>query len=120
MTKGSFDIEAKKNAVVKAVTYDQVGGAPPQTYYLVTGTSKNNPRIPSLPNADLSCSAKSDSGPDSGASDNCRWNITGQWTKIEFTAIVGEFGLEGGADGTGADHVRRRPDRRRLPCVSVD
>ena len=102
VTKGSFDMELKKNAVVKAVTYDQVGGAPSQTYYLVTGTSRNNPLYSQLPNADLSCSCHSDSGPDSGASDNCRWNITGQWTKIEFTALVGEFGLEGGADGTGA------------------
>ncbi len=101
VTKGSFDVEVKKNAVIKAVTYDEVGGAPSQTYYLVTGTSKTKPQYSTLPNADLSCSCQSDSGPDSGASDNCRWNITGQWTKIEFTAIVGEFGIEGGADGTG-------------------
>ncbi len=102
VTKGSFDMEVKKNAVIKAVTYDQVGGAPSQTYYLVTGTSKNNPQYSQLPNADLTSSCHSDSGPDSGASDNCRWNITGQWTKIEFSALVGEFGLEGGADGSGA------------------
>jgi hypothetical protein len=102
VTKGSFDVETKKNAVIQATTYDHVGGGPTQTFYLVTGTSKTKPMYSGLPNADLTCSSASDSGPDSGAADNCRWNITGQWTKIEFTALVGEFGMEGGADGTGA------------------
>jgi hypothetical protein len=101
VTRSSFDIEAKKNVVIKAVTYDLVAGAPSQTFYLVTGKSKTNSAYNTLPNADLSCSSASDSGPDSGASDNCRWNVNGQWTKIELTALVGEFGLEGGGDGTG-------------------
>jgi hypothetical protein len=101
VTKASFDIEAKKNVVVKAVTFDSVGGAPSRTFYLVTGKSKNYSQYSSLPNADLNCTSKSDSGPDSGASDNCRWNIDAQWTKIELSALTGEFGLEGGADGTG-------------------
>jgi hypothetical protein len=101
VTKASLDIEAKKNAVVKAVAYDSTGAT--QTFYLLTGTSKTNSAYSYLqgPNVDRSCSCASDSGPDSGARDNCRWNINGQWTKLELSALVGEFGLEGGGDGTG-------------------
>ena len=69
------------------------GPAGNQTFYLLTGTSRDKPAYINLgpaSNVDRSCTSSSDSGPDSGARDNCRWNINGQWTRLELSALVGE------------------------------
>jgi hypothetical protein len=102
-----LDIEVKKDARVKLTTY--VAGSISRIYELRTGASiipgeGLNPALDgTLPasnpaNRIVNCLARSDSGPDSGSSDNCRWTIDdlGQAFKIE--ALAGEFSLEGGGD----------------------
>ncbi len=49
------------------------------------------------------CQLKSDSGPDSGANDNCDWTIQAPdadhyFTSLKLTASTGSFALSGGAD----------------------
>lgn len=106
-----LDLEVKKDAKVILTTY--IAGSISRVYELRSGASivPGEGLDPALdgtwPEADpanriVNCRARSDSGPDSGPSDNCRWiiNDLGQTFKIE--AVVGEFSLEGGGDW-GAD-----------------
>jgi len=47
------------------------------------------------------CNAVSDSGPDSGPNDNCRWPITGMvFNSMDLTMLAGSASLEGGGDYT--------------------
>ena len=108
-----LDLEVKKDAKIILTTY--IAGSISRVYELRSGGSivAGDGLFPaadgSWPEADpanrvVNCSARSDSGPDSGPSDNCRWiiNDLGQTFKIE--AAVGEFSLEGGGDwGADAD-----------------
>jgi len=48
------------------------------------------------------CRSSSDSGPDSGPSDNCRWKIKDLGRSFTINPISGEFSLEGGGDFFGA------------------
>ncbi|HXV70197.1 MAG TPA: hypothetical protein VEB69_02215, partial [Acidimicrobiia bacterium] len=50
------------------------------------------------------CRQPSDSGPDAGSLDNCRWVIKDikPFDRIVFTALAGEYSIEGGGDGTPA------------------
>lgn len=63
----------------------------PDGGYTVTSTSAQ-------PN--VSCASPSDSGPDSGSSDNCQWTIDPATTfnRIVMRTKVGEFSLEGSGD----------------------
>lgn len=107
-----LDLELKKNAWVVVDLYQ---GATKETFQLATGASidasdfpnpsDTNPdggySVTSDPNSrDVSCASPSDSGPDSGASDNCLWTITAAqpFNRIVISTKVGEVSLEGGAD----------------------
>ena len=109
-----LDIEVKADVVLQLVTY--IGGVETGRFYLQTGASITSAAV--APKSDgqpvdstpavpvVSCRARSDSGPDSGPSDNCRWvikDIIGQSFMIR--PLVGEFSLEGGGDweGMGSD-----------------
>ena len=104
-TSASLDLEVKSNALVVLQGLD-AAGAPitGQVYKLYTGSSTaQNPHGPlasDSTNADRNCTAQSDSGPDSGANDNCRWIIdfTTPVSGIRITPSVGSADLEGGGD----------------------
>lgn len=108
-----LDVEVKADAVLQLVTY--LGSTVTGNFYLQTGTGITSAAAP--PKSDgqpvdsspavpvVSCSARSDSGPDSGPNDNCRWvikDITGQ--SFTIRPLAGEFSLEGGGDWEGTDH----------------
>jgi hypothetical protein len=46
----------------------------------------------------LNCTAQSDSGPDAGARDNCRWTVDSLGQEFRLIPITGEGSLEGGGD----------------------
>lgn len=118
---GELDIETKKNVTVVAEL--KLDGSTIDTFQLRTGSSiipgQGVPTVgpysrvatstyddPSTPVDEriANCGSQSDSGPDSGANDNCRWVID---SLLPFDTIVfspmnnkTEFGLEAGSDGT--------------------
>lgn len=102
-----LDLEVKGETTLKLeVNFD--GNA--TYYYLVAGAgvdpgSLNNGTIfgPGNPTAGNTfyCRASSDSGPDSGPSDNCRWQIRDVGRSFKIEPIYGEFSWEGGGDFSG-------------------
>jgi hypothetical protein len=105
-----LDIEVKKDAALELVT--SLGGMVTGRFHLQTGMSITGAAAP--PKSDgqpvdsspstpvVACSARSDSGPDSGPNDNCRWvikDIIGD--RFVVRPLVGEFSLEGGGDWEG-------------------
>ena len=117
--QAELDIEVKKDGWVQAtVTILDSSGTPQELagpYELRTGSSID-PTQGAPPTANsvvisaddpldpyshiANCGALSDSGPDAGNLDNCRWVIIPgvPFDTIEFTILEGEFGLEGGKD----------------------
>lgn len=103
-----LDIEVKADAALQLVTY--VGsGIETGRFHLLTGASitssaaapqaNGQPVESNLATPVVSCSARSDSGPDSGPSDNCRWVISGIiGQSFTIRPLYGEFSLEGGGD----------------------
>ena len=101
--KLEIDLEAKGSAVFELV----IDNDPGKTYQLYTGTSiLQSPNVPHEQN----CTGGSDSGPDSGPNDNCRWVIDDVGVSFEIYAIdngsntgtAGEGSLEGGGDYVSA------------------
>lgn len=105
-----LDVEVKADAALQLVTY--LGSAETGRFYLQTGTSITSAAAPPMSDGQpvdsspalpvVSCSARSDSGPDSGPNDNCRWvikDVVGQ--SFVIRPLVGEFSLEGGGDWEG-------------------
>lgn len=105
-----LDVEVKADAALQLEI--RLGSAVTGRFYLQTGSSITG--AAALPKADgqpadsspstpvVACSARSDSGPDSGPNDNCRWvikDIIG--SSFEILPLVGEFSLEGGGDWEG-------------------
>ena len=92
-----LDIEVKQNA--KVVATAKLAGQTVASFELrsgssiVTGQGSTNPGSPIF-----NCTARSDSGPDSGSSDNCTWAFQALYDTLDLTAAVGEFSLEGGGD----------------------
>lgn len=107
-----LDIEAKQDAWVEAtltLSGDVVGvfelrsggsieagvgtDPDPDTPWLAESTS-----VEPIAN----CLVASDSGADSGDRDNCRWVVDPDvpFDTVAFAALEGEFGIEGGEDGT--------------------
>jgi hypothetical protein len=91
-----LDIETKQNARIRAtarlgnttsVWELRSGGS------VVAGAGSTTPGAPIF-----NCTSSSDSGSDSGPSDNCRWVIGGLWDSLELVTLAGEWSLEGGAD----------------------
>ena len=105
-----LDIEVKGNARLELTMY--IAGSIGRTYELRTGSSVVS-GVGLNPNADgtlpvsdaanriVNCSARSDSGPDSGPSDNCRWIISDLGQTFTIRPLAGEFSLEGGGDWGG-------------------
>ncbi len=54
------------------------------------------------------CRDDSDSGPDSGSSDNCRWEVNGFGQSFSITPLQGEFSFEGGGDWTDVQANRTK------------
>lgn len=113
VAEAHLDIEVKHSAEVVITTY--FGGSQLETFTLRSGNSiiegqgTDSPEsldpaivISTSANPITNCRNRSDSGPDAGAADNCRWvleDIT-PFDSFVMTAGAGEFTLEGGNDGT--------------------
>jgi hypothetical protein len=98
-----LDIEVKKDAAFLLEIV--IGGTVSDRFYLRTGTSivagEGSPS-PGSPDHIFNCSAQSDSGPDAGPNDNCRWIVDALGQQARLIPLVGEGSLEGGGDfGTG-------------------
>ena len=101
-----LDLEVKGDAHLLLTM--RVAGSITGYYELRTGTSITAaglpPKIDGQPQESdpahriVNCSSRSDSGPDSGPNDNCRWIINDLGQSFTITPLVGEFSLEGGAD----------------------
>lgn len=108
-SSASLDLDLKQNAQILATT--SLAGTVTGYFELQSGRA-----IGSTPVDDATafvCSGSSDSGPDSGTNDHCRWEISApSWTgpddgiafdALTLTALRGSFSLEGGADGSVDD-----------------
>lgn len=103
-----IDIEVKQNALFELQILR--GGVPVGApWVLESGSSVTHPTNTSLGDNPFACTARSDSAPDAGAADNCRWviNLDGNTVGDGFTlkAMAGEGSLEGGGDWGAAAYV---------------
>ncbi|MDH3426766.1 MAG: hypothetical protein OEM22_08885 [Acidimicrobiia bacterium] len=87
---GSFELRSGDSVVAGEGTEPDPG-----TQWLAISTSAD-------PIAN--CLGLTDSGPDNGASDNCRWVVESDFPfdAVTFTVLAGAAGFEGGEDGTAA------------------
>jgi hypothetical protein len=121
----ALDLELKQNARVLVSLYTSADGTGSATevFTLNTGSSitdeffvpEDSPPYTAVvgwtsstdvtPTVTTSCANPSDSGPDSGANDNCRLlvNPSSEFNSFSLEAVVGSVSLEGGEDylGTG-------------------
>ncbi len=99
-----LDIEVKQNA--EFLLQILSGTAVTEQFRLRSGSSivaGEGSAQPGSPDRIFNCGAASDSGPDSGARDNCRWIVNALGTQYRLIALQGEGSLEGGSDfGTAA------------------
>ena len=94
----ALDIETRKN--VKVTLTAKLNGSVTSTYQLRSGTSILAGQGSSTPgDTTFNCNSQSSSNPNSGDSDNCRWEGDVLANQLVLTAPVGEFALAGGADG---------------------
>ena len=114
VAEAHLDIEVKQSAEVIITTY--FGSTELETFTLRTGDSiidgegsepydMEKAIVISTSDAPITnCRQRSDSGPDAGAADNCRWILEDviPFDSFVMTAGLGEFSLEGGTDGTAA------------------
>jgi hypothetical protein len=101
-----LDVELKGSARILATA--RQGTTVVASFELQSGASVGLQQVAST--TPFVCTGRADSGPDSGASDNCRWPIsTPSWLgaddgvyfeTLTLTALVGSFSVEGGADGS--------------------
>lgn len=116
-TSAVLDVEVKSNASITATLFGENGAATGEVFRLYSGGSKV-----ATPGAnDFNCNASSDSGPDSGSNDNCRWsfNPSTPFAKVVLRATVGSFSLEGGGDWTGTGTAAASANRSVLDLVDV-
>jgi hypothetical protein len=99
-----LDFEVKQNAAFLLEII--IGGTVTDQFYLRSGLSiqaGEGSTSPGSPDHIFNCVAQSDSGPDAGARDNCRWMVDALGQQFRLIPLVGEGSLEGGGDfGTGA------------------
>ena len=99
-----LDVEVKQNGEYQLQII--AGGAVTAKYRLRTGTSiiaGQGSYSPGSPDHIMNCSALSDSNPDEGAADNCRWIVDAIGQSFRLIPLFGELSLEGGGDfGTAA------------------
>ncbi len=115
----SLDIDLKQSAriLASASLSTDPAGTPPALFELQSGA--NIGATPTTGATVFTCNNPADSGPDSGANNNCRWEISApSWTResadpltaplgedgvqfdtLTLTALAGSFSLMGGADG---------------------
>jgi hypothetical protein len=92
-----LDIEVKQNARFELQILR--GGEPYGAPWVLESGSSISADASYTPGAShWACMARSDSGPDAGAGDNCRWVINGLGDGFILRATVGEGSLEGGGD----------------------
>lgn len=94
-----LDLETKSNAEFVLEIF--AGNALTATYNLRTGSSiRTGQGSDAPPYADniFNCRASSDSGPDSGPNDNCRFIVDELGQSFRLTPVAGEGSLEGGGD----------------------
>ena len=92
-----LDIEAKSNLALELQVL--LGDAVVDRFVLRTGSSIVAGEGSALPGARIfNCSAQSDSGPDAGGRDNCRWVIDALGQGFRLKPLAGEGSLEGGGD----------------------
>jgi hypothetical protein len=97
--RADLDVEVKAGAKIVATLFRGTTAA--GRFELRSGSSIVAGQGSTTPGSPIfNCSARSDSGPDSGALDNCRFLFDGLFDKVTLTAAVGAFSLEGGADST--------------------
>lgn len=118
----SLDIDLKQNAQIVATA--RRGSTTVGRFELRSGSTITTPA--SLPGGPVpaanvwTCNNPSDSGPDSGTNNNCRWEISApSWTgltedgvvfdSLTLTAVLGSFSLMGGADGAVDDPLYPMP-----------
>lgn len=98
-----LDIEVKQNAAFRLDIL--VGGAVTDQFYMRSGSSilaGQGSTLPGSPDKIFNCTAQSDSGPDAGSRDNCRWIVDALGQEFRLVPLIGEGSLEGGGDfGTG-------------------
>jgi hypothetical protein len=95
--RAELDIEVKAGAKVVATLFHGTTAA--GSFQLRSGSSIVGGQGSTTPgSAIFNCGAQSDSGPDAGAKDNCRWVFNGLFDKVMLTAAAGSFSLEGGSD----------------------
>lgn len=95
----SLDIEVKRNA--EFLLQVLAGDAVTSEFRLRTGSSivaGEGSTTQGSPDRILNCSARSDSGPDAGQLDNCRWIVDALGNGFRLVALQGEGSLEGGGD----------------------
>jgi hypothetical protein len=101
-----LDIEVKSNA--EFVLEILQGTAVTATYRMRTGSSIRAGEGTANPEANdkiFNCTARSDSGPDSGAGDNCRWIVNELGQSFRLIPVAGEGSLEGGGDWGAAAYA---------------
>jgi len=104
-----LDIEVKQNA--RFVLQVLRGGVavPGSRWILESGSSVTMPGNTAAGSNPFTCTARSDSAPDSGASDNCKWVINLDMSTLgdgfRLTAEIGEGSLEGGGDWGSAAYA---------------
>ena len=110
-----LDVEAKGNAWIHVQLYDGETEVGLQHQLLTGGNIEGSGETPapgfpytastSAGNEIEACANPSDSGPDSGPNDNCRWFIDpgASFNKIVLWASVGSVSLEGGNDFASFD-----------------
>jgi hypothetical protein len=116
----SLDINLKQSAQILATA--RKGGTAVGLYELRSGTTITAPQPVEgdPPRTVFTCNNPADSGPDSGTSNNCRWEISApSWTSLtedgvvfdslELKAYHGSFSLMGGADGVVDDPTDPMP-----------
>jgi hypothetical protein len=96
-----LDIEVKQNA--KFLLEILIGGNVTERFELRSGTSIVAGQGSPAPGSRIfNCTAQSDSGPDAGSRDNCRWIVDALGQQFRLIPLIGEGSLEGGGDfGTG-------------------
>jgi hypothetical protein len=94
-----LDVEVKQNA--EFLLQILAGGSVTGEFRLRSGGSivaGEGSTAPGSADNIFNCTAQSDSGPDAGARDNCRWTVDALGQEFRLIPLAGEGSLEGGGD----------------------
>jgi hypothetical protein len=96
-----LDIEAKGNLALEMLVFAKGSSTPSSRHLMLTGGSRTDYAYNAADfDSVYSCPATkaSDSGPDAGDADNCRWTVRAYGASFRLVPKVGLGSLEGGAD----------------------